>query len=785
MAEIILPPEENEETPQAPELNIDKPTKNSKVITIEFEAKKTNKISTKDTNQQLYTTDTDAWFEFKETTLENANGTYSVVFRNRHDGSIFQRTGDVVNGVAYYKIPHQEIRHAGAWRGQLVYTLSNGDTTAREFDYDVKGHILDGKDVREIVVEDFETLMSQLRGMKDNAELELADLVNTAERNELERQQFYESLVEDINDLQENYQELLDTGVFQTNINEKLEELEEEYAPKLTEVTAQLAQTDNKLELKGWELQDKIKEVKPLVTFIDDDGRKEVLTKLKPLSEQYGIPFTSTVFVRLIEDETNTNYMSKEDLQHLQNDLGWEISSHTYNHPNLSTLSEEEQDFELRHSKEVLESWGLNVTTLCYPFDGRDETTYKLVRKYYRSARRTGGGINTTPLDTFEVRSTTLGSWFETPPNSNTLEYYKSRVDSAIANNGWVIFMTHVADPDHTATQQQHLEDTIKYVQEKGVEIVTYDEGLNRRGNIIDVGKYGESDYTRSHFVVGADGSISSTDLHGITRKTGANEITADIKPSKFPHGHVFSTRITTGEALNGNYPVQTGGNLKTYTTETFNAGLIYSYQEFRPTGQSEMYTRHGLSGDEWSNWVKTTGNSIVSEPNIYTNESKPSDFPMRRITYTQISNATIRAEFPDGDMGVLVTHRVATNNLYNYQEYNTANSSKVFRRKGTSSDSWGDWVDYTNHITEIGANTVTATDKAVEFPQKQVSYIRISLANATGFPEDAAGVLTTNCMFSAIGYRWQEYDIYETGGKYKRQENADGNWTEWIKLNN
>src|SRR5699024_2660363 len=136
------------------------------------------------------------------TSLEGANGTYSVVFRNRHDGSIFQRTGDVVNGCAYYKIQHQEIRHAGGWRGQIVYTLSNGDTTARKFGYDVKGHILDGKDVREIVVEDFETLMSQLRNMKDNAELELTDLVNAAERNELDRQQFYESLVEDINDLQ-------------------------------------------------------------------------------------------------------------------------------------------------------------------------------------------------------------------------------------------------------------------------------------------------------------------------------------------------------------------------------------------------------------------------------------------------------------------------------------------------------------------------------------------------------------------------------------------------------
>src|SRR5699024_10451369 len=233
---------------------------------------------------QLYTTDTDAWFEFKETSLEGANGTYSVVFRNRHDGSIFQRTGDVVNGIAYYKIPEQEIRHAGAWRGQLVYTLENGNTTAREFGYDVKGHILDGIDVREIVVEDFETLMSQLNSMKDNAEQELADLVNTAERNELERQQFYESLVEDINDLQENYQELLDTGVLQTNINTKLEALEEEYAPKLTEVTAQLAQNEKKIYTKP------TNGLRPMVNFYLDDAYANDYTMALPETALRNVP---------------------------------------------------------------------------------------------------------------------------------------------------------------------------------------------------------------------------------------------------------------------------------------------------------------------------------------------------------------------------------------------------------------------------------------------------------------------------------------------------------------
>src|SRR5699024_2844529 len=72
--------------------------------------------------------------------------------------------------------------------------------------------------------------------------LELANLVNTANQNETDRQAFFDDLVEDIDELQSNYQELLDTGVLQTNINTKLEALEEEYAPKLTEVTTQMAQ---------------------------------------------------------------------------------------------------------------------------------------------------------------------------------------------------------------------------------------------------------------------------------------------------------------------------------------------------------------------------------------------------------------------------------------------------------------------------------------------------------------------------------------------------------------
>ena len=159
-----------------------------------------------------------------------------------------------MNGVAYYKIPHQEIRHAGPWRGQLVYTLENGNTTAREFDYDVKGHMLDGKYVREIVVEDFETLMSQLRSMKESAEVELADLAqksrstnDTAEQNETDRQAFFDELVEDIDELQ---------SVFEANeTSRQTNELVREEAESNRQSTFETNETKRQTEFEANEVE--------------------------------------------------------------------------------------------------------------------------------------------------------------------------------------------------------------------------------------------------------------------------------------------------------------------------------------------------------------------------------------------------------------------------------------------------------------------------------------------------------------------------------------------------
>lgn len=548
---------------------------------------------------------------------------------------------------------------------------------------------------------------------------------------------------------------------------------------RLNDSDAQLMETKNKLKLEGWELQSKTRKIKPLVTFVDDDGRKEVLTKLKPLSEQYNIPFVVTVYVRAIEE--NPNYMNKEDLIYLQNELGWEISSHSYNHPRLDELSEEEQEFELRYSKEVLEGWGLKVNNFCYPFDSRNDKTYELVRKYYRTARRSYGGINTVPLETYRLRSVPLGSW--QLEGQDTLEFYKSQVDKAIEQNGWLIFMTHCADPNHDDVQQQYLEQTIQYILSKNVEIVTFDQASDILGNIIDIGDFTKDDLYRDHFVVGVDGSVSSSTIDKTVMSVPADTYNAHNVPSDFPPGKVIYNRVTTSNS--DGMPILIGGTLKTTTVGVYGVtSLQYSnlVQEYYPFGNVGIYRRRALDAQNWSDWKRVDSIDYISPPNNVSNDSPINEFREQSITYTRISapNAT---GFPETQAGMLITNRLENVNSLNWQEYHVYNSNNVYRRYWTEQNTWSDWELLNSSIIRLAPNSVTADTPYSEFKNRKISYCQITLANANGFPNNQAGTLITNRLNGDPGYCWQEYKVYNSFDKFKRYCKSDGTWSEWKKF--
>lgn len=243
LAEVILPPIETEpELPEEQLPEVEKPTEQSKVISVNFSPLNTKQTASLDTHESFFTTDSDAWIVLNVGDMNEPTGQYSLALINKEDGSIFQHVGDIVQGVAYYKLLPNEIKHAGRWVGQAVITLANGQTTASRFSFNVSGHILDGKDVREIVIQDFQTLMKQLNDLKNNAGVDIEVLKNNVEEtnrlaseNELLR-------VEAENERVVSYDSKVDSAIVEADVVTKVDNKVAELSPTIQNVTAQLAQ---------------------------------------------------------------------------------------------------------------------------------------------------------------------------------------------------------------------------------------------------------------------------------------------------------------------------------------------------------------------------------------------------------------------------------------------------------------------------------------------------------------------------------------------------------------
>lgn len=221
---------------------------------------------------------------------------------------------------------------------------------------------------------------------------------------------------------------------------------------------------------------------RPLIAFIDDDGRDEVLTTLKPLFLSKNIPCGLAVFGRsaIIVDTTK-----RATTLELQNTYGWEILSHTFSHKALTTLTDEEVENECIQYFSTFGGYGFEVSEVVYP-NGLTGDKEEIMSKYYRYGYLAGGQNvehqyyrefnNAKNTNDFGLWRKSIGSY-----DSYTLKEHKDLIDLIKVNNGRLVYMTHAAST--TVEGWQMLEDVIDYILEQDIEVVTPLEAAVSRYN--------------------------------------------------------------------------------------------------------------------------------------------------------------------------------------------------------------------------------------------------------------------------------------------------------------
>ncbi len=203
-----------------------------------------------------------------------------------------------------------------------------------------------------------------------------------------------------------------------------------------------------------------------MITFSYDDGLDTFYDFALPLHEKYGIPATDNVIAGKIKDGSRTMYLDAGQIKDMY-DRGVEIGSHSYSHEQgLTTLSDEDLDFELRESKAVLEQIVPKVHTIGIPFSMYDERVKTAAKKYYQAARNFEHLQNDIPAADKLWLHTAIAV-----TNEMTFEQIKLRIDEAVKNKQWCIIMLHGIDPDNRdlyEIQPALLEKVLAYVASLG-----------------------------------------------------------------------------------------------------------------------------------------------------------------------------------------------------------------------------------------------------------------------------------------------------------------------------
>ena len=278
------------------------------------------------------------------------------------------------------------------------------------------------------------------------------------------------NIEEKVNEFLENNQEIKDiTAKLNTNTN-KIEDVNTKLnanTNNIENITSQLNSIENEMSGMYTQLRE------PIFAFSDDDGNTDILTTLKPISQELGVPFT--IYTWLDSPILSENY---SECKSLQDDYGYEFGYHTQG--DASTWSESTNHQYAKQFKDSMEYNGFRIDSYAYGLGKFNDLVVNVSKNYFSSAL--GGVTNENYFltdgfikngsDLFRSKRIYIASYV-------SLDFYKKIIDIAIKNKWCVVFFQHSNELTAKPEVLNKLKEIIKYIQSKKVKIMTVRDMIN------------------------------------------------------------------------------------------------------------------------------------------------------------------------------------------------------------------------------------------------------------------------------------------------------------------
>ena len=369
------------------------------------------------------------------------------------------------------------------------------------------------------------------------------------------------------------------------------------------------------------------------VSFTFDDGLASALAQAAPTLAKYGYAGTDYVITNCVgmlnpnscAADGTKNYMTWDQITQLQNTYGWEIGSHTQNHPLTAaadnpSLTDAQLDAEMSGSLAALKAHGFNPTDFASPYGDYDNRSLAAIAKYYNSHR--------TFQDDVQPAAAELSNTFPyySPRNTSPYNNYlltvkevqgnvsvatvKSYIDQAKANNQWLILVFHEVKASGASTVQDayeynagDLDQIAAYVQSQNIPVTDMAHGLATSStNLLANGGFsnGIADgWTTDSAGIVADKQTTSLAGHGSYDGTAEGPLSSIALTGAATDGHLFSPTVAVDPTQT--YVVK---NFVNVTSTSGEVDFVVDEYDANDTWLSDKYVQ-GVTGSTTANNVQ------------------------------------------------------------------------------------------------------------------------------------------------------------------------------------
>ena len=514
-----------------------------------------------------------------------------------------------------------------------------------------------------------------------------------------------------------------DEGELATEIERKLNELEVQYAPKLTTIQNEVENArGNDTSLGGrlnsisQDLAQTEKEVfktslvnhkgakKPMFLWFDDDGQRGVYTKLAPLVRDLGVKLHVAVITDrphgfpiegLPAYDPSSGFISYQEMKELESEGIVRYVPHTHTHDTnnrLTDMSESEMRTELETNQRIMKQLGWNYRDLVYPFGAENPFVHSIVRQYFRSAFDVGGGALTTPFNQFKMPRIRCDA-------PATFEEIKAQIDDVFEYGTLGALTTHV--DQYGGLDLEKMEQVINYILVNGGEFVWIEEAINEFGNLLQVGSNS----------ISYDGKVVGKEI-GVYRDGGLDYI-PNAPITEFEKGTVTRLKVRYSDFSEYNLPNDTRltSGYGYIEVERDSTEDDFSFQRFIDNRNSKELIRYWNTNE--SDWGKWTDSDNIEYKKVTIPNDSPSSYTNLKRTVEKVTPSNME-NYGVNSTGLIFTEK-DTEDAYTHQIFipSSLRGAGILTRYA-SGETWSGW-----HSTPISPFVVHRTFTNVTIPAR------------------------------------------------------------------